>query len=236
MPEQDLRNWRWMLAETAVVVAGILIAFTLNSWWQGRSAAVREQAHLHALRSDFEENVTRLEGLTDFQERVSGASGELLLVARGHRSAAPDSVDRLLGQVFSSNRFDAVMGAYEDLVNSGGLAQIRDDTLRSALAGFASMLDSRYAEQFSTALYLDFTRAFVGELGWADAVLRFELAVDSPDIEDGARNWNQELLQDSVFQEHLALRFLSERDLAWAYRSLETQARQVLDRIEHLLQ
>lgn len=224
-----------MLAETGIVVAGILIAFSLNSWWDGRAAAAHEQAHLQALRADFDQNVERLETLVDFQESVSAASGDLLLIARGYESAAADSVERLMGQVFASNRFDATMGAYEGLVNSGGLAQIRDDSLRSSLASFAAMLDSRYAERFSTAVYLDFNRTFVGRLGWADAVLRRQLVRGESELDGAVGDRYHELLDDPAFQDHLALRFQNERQVADMYRSLARQARVVLERIETVL-
>lgn len=229
MTERNLSTWKWILAEIGIVVAGILIAFSLNSWWESRSDAAQEMAHLSALRADFRQNVERLDGLAEAQDRVSRASEELLVIARGLESAPPDSVNQLINEVFSSDQFDPVMGAYENLVNSGGLSQIRDDSLRSALASFAAMVDSRYAEEFSTALYLEFNRAFMGRLGWAGQVIRAE-------IEDGRaeefEGWNQALLDDPVFQDHLALRFLSQRDVAEMYRDLGRQASVVLERTE----
>lgn len=232
MPQKNVRSWRWVLAETGIVVAGILIAFSLNSWWDGRAAAEREQAHLQALEADFGRNVQQLEALVGFQESVADASLGLLLIARGQEAAEAVRVERLMGQVFASDRFDATMGAYEDLVNSGGLAQIRDERLRASLATFASMLDSRYAEQYATSVYLDFNRAFLGRLGWADGVLQQlegEGAGGGPGV---ATAWNHALLDDPVFQEHLALRHLAEQQVAEVYRALAEQARVVLERIE----
>lgn len=234
MSESKLTTWRWLLAEIGIVVVGILIAFSLNSWWDGRTAAAREQAHLIALRADFRQNVERLDALAASQDRVSRASRALLVVARDQGSVSPDSIDRLMGQVFSSDQFDPVMGAYENLVNSGGLAQIRDEGLRGELASFAAMVEARYAEQFSLALYLDFNRAFMGRLGWADQIVG-----DGPVGEAGAGTaapeggrWNAAVLDDPVFQDHLAFRFISERQVADLYRELAGQARSVLERVE----
>jgi Tfp pilus assembly protein PilE len=158
-------GWPRIALDVGVVVVGILIAFALNAWWEMRSASDREAAHLEALRSDLEANVRDLERLAGRQATVASASLELLRVARGEATASRDSIDGLMSEVFSSNRFDASMGAYANLVSSGGLAQLRSPELRAALATFASMLDSRYDEQFSTAIYLEFTRAFVGRTG-----------------------------------------------------------------------
>jgi hypothetical protein len=235
MPKPKLPTWSWILAETGIVVVGILIAFSLNSWWEGRAAAEREQAHLSALRADFVQNAARLHALARSQEGVSRASGELLHVATGHAAAKPDSVERLMSEVFSSDQFDPVMGAYENLVNSGGLTQIRDAELRSALASFAAMVESRYAEDFSTTLYLEFNRAFMGRLGWADAVLGHQFGLGARGPEDGPGGWNQAVLGEPEFQDHLALRFVSQRDVAAMYRDLAGQAEAVLQRVEALL-
>lgn len=235
MSEPNLPTWKWVLAETGIVVAGILIAFSLNSWWETRSATAQEQAHLSALHADFQQNMERLSALAESQDRVADASGELLLVARGRSAPSPDSVDRLISEVFSSDQFDPVMGAYENLVNSGGLSQIRDERLRGLLASFAAMVDSRYAEEFSLALYLDFNRSFMGRLGWADAILqaRFGLEGAEPDPED--TEWNHDLLEDPSFQDHLAFRSVAQREVAEMYRSLRAQADRVLERTGQLI-
>lgn len=235
MSKRTPGSWSWVLAETGIVVVGILIAFSLNSWWEGRTAAAQERAHLSSLHTDFEQNVERLDALAVAQDRVSGASGDLLLIARDRAAVPPDSIDGLIGEVFSSDQFDPVMGAYENLVNSGGLAQVRDDSLRSALASFAAMVDSRYAEEFSTALYLDFNREFMGRLGWAGRVIGSLPGHEEGRPEGPGESWNQRLLDDPAFQDHLAFRFLTQRDVAEMYRDLAAQARVVLNRTRTLI-
>jgi len=86
MDKPRVLSGSWILAEIGIVVVGILIAFSLNSWWEGRAAAGREQDHLSALQADFTQNVARLHALASSQDRVSRASWDLLQVARGHVS------------------------------------------------------------------------------------------------------------------------------------------------------
>ena len=159
-----------MVAETVVVVIGILIAVGLDACWEGRAAAIREQAHLRALASDFEQNVQRLRTHTDGEERISSSSLALLEMARRPQPAPRDSVTRLLGRVFSSGPYEPVMGAYEALVNSAGLTAIGDDSLRAALADFSARVNGRYFERYSDELYFAFIREFAGRLGFFDLV------------------------------------------------------------------
>jgi hypothetical protein len=210
------------------VVASILIAFSLDAWWSKRATARTGTSHLQALRSDFEQNVSRLQVQIEQEERIADASRRLLRVATSHTVPSPeDSVSNLLGQVFNSGRFDPVMGAYEAVVNSGGLAQVRDDSLRLALADFASLLDGRYHERFSDQLYFDFIRGFEGQLGFSAAVL----ASDSFAAADAAvtSRTRRELLRDPRFREHLALRYLTESGVAVWYQGLLEKAERILD-------
>ena len=49
MANKDLA---YLLREVVLIVAGILIAFALNAWWQGRSAVATETAYLTRLDTD----------------------------------------------------------------------------------------------------------------------------------------------------------------------------------------
>jgi hypothetical protein len=214
------------MLEMLVVVGSILIAFALDAWWDRRAETRTEEAHLRALESDFEQNVARLQALVEGESAIADASRRLLLVAIAPRvPALEDSLSNLLGRVFNSMRFDPVMGAYEAVVSSGGLAQVRDDSLRLALASFASVLQGRYYERYSDQLYFDFIRSFTGRLGMDMAVV----ATDSSGPAQAAVVARSDLLRDPMFREHLALRHLAERDVGRMYRALLEKAEQVLD-------
>lgn len=216
-----------MLIEVVVVVASILIAFSLDAWWSRRAEERTGTAHLQALRSDFEQNVARLHVLIEREDRIANASRRLLLVAVSPTVPSPeDSVSSLLGEVFNSGRFDPVMGAYEAVVNSGGLSQVRNDSLRLALADFASLLEGRYNERFSDEIYFEFIRGFMGQLGFTAAVV----ASDSLATANAAALplFQGELLRDPKFREHLALRYVAESGVAASYRGLLEKAERVL--------
>jgi hypothetical protein len=217
-----------LLLEALVVIASILIAFALDAWWDQRAERRTEAAHLRALQSDFEQNVARLERAVRTEQRIAEASrGLLLLASTSAASPSNDSLSVLMARVFTSTRFDPVMGAYAAVVSSGGLAQIRDDSLRLALADFASYLEGRYFERYSDQLYFDFVQSFTGQLGLSEAVL----ATDSSAAlrKAGVSQAHTVLLQNPKFREHLALRYLAESDVAGSYRGLLEKANRVLE-------
>jgi hypothetical protein len=207
----------WAVGEISIVAVGVLIAFALNAWWTEREALRAEQIHLRSLVTDFEQNVGSLEALIQRQERVAKASVDLLRLARTERAVSSDRVRPLLGQVFSSVRFEPVMGAYDALLNSAGLTLIRDDDLRSSLAAFAARMKGRYSERFSDELYFSLIRDFAGRLGIGDEVLA-----------DPKLSSFSSLLADAKFQEYLALRHTAEREVASQYRGFLEVAQEVL--------
>jgi len=212
----------WVAGEIFIVVAGVLIAFGLNAWWVERATRIEEQTHLRALANDFEQNVGIYTELIEREEDVVNAALELLQLARTQPDAEAAVVFPLLGRVFSSLREEPALDAYQGLVNSAGLALIRDDELRSKLAGFAARATDPYSERFADQLYINLTTRFVGRLH-----VRSIVDQDSSRPESYA-----ELLGDPAFQEHLALRHLLERQVAADYRQRLKDAQSILAQIQ----
>jgi hypothetical protein len=230
--EQARRSWNWRatlrwlrVRDIIVLVAGILIAFALDAWWQTRGVTGRERAHLTALAHDFEQNIARLDELIELEDRIAESSRDLLLMDLPTR-ADPDSIRRLIGLIYTSNRFEPVMGTYRALETSGGLAQLRDDSLRHALGVFASQLEVRYYERFSDEVYLAFVRDFVGEI-----------ALFEPYVVGGSISvtGDSDVLRSPRFREYIALRHVAARDVAHEYRRLRLQAEIVSDRLQRLV-
>jgi hypothetical protein len=225
------RNWRGRRAllraagEIAVVVVGVLIAFALNAWWVERDARRTEQVHLRALSADFERNAGSLRVLVERQGRVEQASLNLLKLARTEPSAPPERVRAMLGPVFSSIRFEPVMGAYDALLNSAGLALISDDELRASLATFAARMSGRYTERYADELYFSLTREFAGQIRFADVLLA--------DADSSASFAS--LLGDPKFQDHLAFRHSAEREVADEYGLFLKEAEAIIVHLRNQL-
>lgn len=220
-PTWARRVWRGVarrLGEIAIVTAGILLAFALDAWWDNRATAEHEQVHLRALASDMQQNVGALDILVSMEERITANSQALLNIAPRMRTQPTRAVRPLIEQVFNSSRYEPVMGAYEALINSGGLTLIRDEKLRAGLAEFAASVRGQYAEHWSEEHYLAFAREYGG---------RMLLAAQQPE-ELKAEQEFRRMLGEPRFVEHLAMRYYSERDLTRKYRALLGKAQTLL--------
>lgn len=215
------RIWLGAAGEILIVALGVLLAFGLNAWWVERTVRADEQTHLRALVRDFESNLGVYKELIRRASVSSKKSLELLQLARREPNADPVAVRRLLGDVFSSHRAKPALDAYEALVNSAGLALIRDEELRSALAGFADRATDPYSERFADQAYVEFSRRYVGRLQMAGLV-----------VGDGAEPQPYvELLTDPFFQEQLAIRYVLEGGVVSYYCRQWSDAQRILEQI-----
>lgn len=136
---------RWFLAEFLVVVSGILVALALNAWWQDRRDAGREEAYLRQLVADLQETERRF---AEADRRVAFADeGRTRLL---HAFWTPDASprDSVLYWADVSAYYEdprSVLGTVTALLSTGDLNLVRDDSIRSAITGFAEA-EERYAE------------------------------------------------------------------------------------------
>jgi hypothetical protein len=209
MRRMSLRTWRQAVFEILIVTLGILFAFGLDAAWDSYLDGRRERTHLQALAADFQRNAELLERSVRAQQEIAAASRGLLTIAKEGRS--DPEIRSLMAQVFSSQQFEPVMGAYEGLVGAGGLTVISDTLLRSELAEFAAQVRGRYGVRFSEQLYLSFIRDFIG---------RGTLAAQP----------SAELLADTKFQEYLLVRSATEADVASYYRELLELSKSIVSR------
>jgi hypothetical protein len=210
-------GWR-SLREIVVLIVGILGAFALDSWWNARALSSQRAEDVAALLVDFTTNRNQLVELVSRQDRVANASRTLATLGDA-LSVPPDSLRGLVSAVFSSRRFEPVLGTYHSVFGSDGLSHPSDRELRTALAGFAASIEIRYVEEFADALYLDFINDFPSGLG---------VLFGTTDTNPGRST----ITLNSDFRTSLLLRASAEGEVGRHYASLLRQADQILALLE----
>ena len=143
LPDPPPRQIPWLriLAEGAVIVVSILLAFGIEAWWDGQQDRDAERRILQTLETEFRENRARLSGVLAFHADVEAAAIAALELAAEPRLEVPtDSVDQLLLDLSWAEPTRWVTGAIEAAISSGELALIEDDALRARLAGWPQAL------------------------------------------------------------------------------------------------
>jgi hypothetical protein len=142
------RRLRWFAAEITVVVAGVLIALALNSWWQTRQDARAEQRLIAALLDEFSANQPKLTTVRAFHEELKGTARTLLTISAGPRpDLTADSIDQLLANVTWWASYTTLESAVLDAaIQDGRLGMIQTDSLRRLLTAWRSELQSAAAQ------------------------------------------------------------------------------------------
>ena len=129
--------WKRLVAELAVIVAGVLIALGADSWWERRQERRQAEVYLRQLLVDFRETERRL------QNTITGDSTTFQLasrvVDRAIRGQFPptDSLELPTGYHF----FRPVTGTLTALVQGGDLRLLDGDTLRFELVTYSSLIE-----------------------------------------------------------------------------------------------
>lgn len=135
-------NYRYFISELLIVVAGILIALSLNSWREDNADKNREQFYLQSLKTDFVQSLASLNDILN-QNLKSDSSVKKLLTVIGNNSVSlsPDTSKKLFkGNLFGFNRFVPASGTYKEIISSGSLQILKNDELRIALSSWDDMI------------------------------------------------------------------------------------------------
>jgi hypothetical protein len=129
--------------EIAIVAIGILIAFSLDSWWDRLQLNRQEHRYLASLEQDFLETRREVEQTLLFQHSVLESARRL--VQYGATTAAIPEADSVVHHIdvilrYTPIEIDPVLRTYDELLNTASLQVIRADTSHTLLAAFNSNL------------------------------------------------------------------------------------------------
>jgi hypothetical protein len=141
--------WLRIFAEGVAIVVSILLAFSIEAWWQLQSDEEQERELLQALLDDFTSTKEEIPNWRGFHIAVESSTKSLLNSALSNDSSLTgDKLPRLISNITWFDRDSHfVTGALNSLVNGGDLSRIRDDTLRRVLADWPSQIESAEAMQ-----------------------------------------------------------------------------------------
>jgi hypothetical protein len=133
-------SWSRVLAEGAIIVLSILLAFGIDAWWQGRGERAQETATLVGLTQDFAAIEEHLESVgRDHEDRIEAA--DRILKATGR---TPGVYDGVLGDLSITKNLNPIApnsGTLNSLLQSSGLELLHNDELRRALSDWTQSLE-----------------------------------------------------------------------------------------------
>ncbi len=135
-------QWKRISAEGAAIVVSILLAFSIEAWWDNYQDRSEEQGILLGLKSEFEQNLAFIETELSYRNAVIESILKIFDASVAQTSIEPEVLDELIGDVTWWQNIKYSRGAIDGLLQSGGLSLIENEELRRVLASMPSRYDS----------------------------------------------------------------------------------------------
>jgi len=134
---------RDLALEALVIVSSILLAFSLDTWWDARGERGEEHVVLQNLAEEFTAAGDQLDVYIAFHRRIAGAARATLASVQealetGRRFVTVS--DTMIALLYIPPTFNPRLGTLEGLLSSGRLGLLGDPELRQSLAGWAGLL------------------------------------------------------------------------------------------------
>ncbi len=147
MPNSQTIAWKRLTAEGAAIVVSILLAFSIEAWWEQRSQQAEARSYIEAMRTEL---IANREDLIEELEILRGWMEEseiyLNTVVSPDASPSYDEVREMVWKTGPARTTPLARAAFDDLVSSGGFQVIDSAELRRALADYARSLDCDASE------------------------------------------------------------------------------------------
>ena len=128
------RYFLYAFGEIILVVIGILIALQINTWNQKRITTQEEQIILNNLNAEFKQNKRMVEQIIAANDACYKTGQYIMsLIGTDRKTLESINTDSLLFMNFEYSRFTPSDNALTDLLQSGRLKLIKNDTLKLLL-------------------------------------------------------------------------------------------------------
>lgn len=139
------RRLQWFGAQFLVVVAGVLVALSLDAWLQGRQDAKSESSYLALLSRDLERSIADLEQFAAFEARqLDDATAALRAIAHVPVKGETAKLSEALAHLLTRQTMVLKNSTYLDLVSTGNLSLIHDAALRDEIVDFYQVTGQRF--------------------------------------------------------------------------------------------
>ena len=129
------KYFKYAIGEIVLVVIGILIALQINNWNQNRLNENLESQYYKRLLEDLREELVILQSTLNYSHQVLGHAEKAIAVFENSPDANPNPVDNLINiyQASQLQYANAASSTYQELIASGQINLIQNDSLKTAL-------------------------------------------------------------------------------------------------------
>ena len=173
--------WGRLAAEGFIVVVSILLAFTIDAWWDANLEDRREDRQLAAMRVEFAASSVAIDEVLASIEQHANGVDELMSLLKSAESDSVQVPGQLLGYAIGWRTSDVSTSTLDTLIASGDLNQLDNENLRRDLAGFPAFLLNVTEDEVMAMEFAESTMAsFMAREGLAEAAYSNRPGFDWP--------------------------------------------------------
>ncbi len=141
-------RWRRLLAESLAVIFSILLAFSIDAWWDSRQEVRRQRELMAGLLADFRSSRPGLEERLVLARRMAAGTAGFLDLSGAYEVPTAIAVpDSLVLAVLGGPTYEPATNTLDAAVASGEIERLTSDEVRARLANWRRMLsDTREDE------------------------------------------------------------------------------------------
>jgi hypothetical protein len=227
------------VAESALIVLSILLAFAIEAGWGQRNDRVAELEALQGLRVDFTDNVARLAESREAHAEIRDAAIRVLALAGPDAEEPPVLVmDSLVMAMIGASKVFPVTATYDALIASGRIDLLRSGPLRRELSTWAAAVADLGEEEREAFSQMD-QRLLPFLWDYVPIVsLDINVLPDYADVDVQPSRFSRryrELLQSRRFENHVEERMNSSRRSISRIEDVVAKTRTVLGLVEQEL-
>lgn len=140
--------WSGIIAEAVAIIAGILVAFAIDAWWDERNTQDWAAAQLLAIRDEFAQNLTALDEIVRTHD--SNADKLEIIVNKIRKVEYGDKISAsaaVWSALIAWRTADISTGTLEALLASGRLGDIDSLEIRQSLAIWPTQVENAQEDE-----------------------------------------------------------------------------------------
>ena len=133
MENKTGKYFKYAIGEIVLVVIGILIALSINNWNDQRKERAKELHYLQNIKTDLQLNKAELNKFLATRKNLIGNAQKIIAHFEGKPVTDLAAFNQLCIPIFAWKRYYQNNNTFQELLNSGNLALITNDSIKTTL-------------------------------------------------------------------------------------------------------
>jgi len=220
-----------LFAEGTAIIISILLAFSIDAWWDDRQDRTQETELLLALKSEFQLNLLGIESALKYRNAASTSIDLLFEAAAGQSNLEAQELDSLLGNLAWSGVGELSTGVMDGALQSGNIRLLQNAEFRALLAGLPALYDLVFSIERSESLtFRDNLMPFLFENAYVPQIANSIEAMPGSGVNSDPARFpiaekfdHSGLLQNRKFLGIITLKRWDHVDAIWAYGRIQSE-------------